>query len=116
MVGVLFGRCSVVGFPFGRWSVVNFWFGRWSMFCIFTGRWSVFIFENGQWSVVCGRWLVGGRWFCTTPPIETCTKLLQIGLVFIQELENQVRIGSAIWYQIGPIIKVIPCGTEPFQS
>ena len=20
-----------------------------------------------RWSVVCGRWLVGGRWFCTTP-------------------------------------------------
>ena len=31
MVGVLFGRWSVVDLPFGRWSVVNFWFGRWSV-------------------------------------------------------------------------------------
>ena len=81
MVGVLFGRWSVVGLPFGRWSVVIFglvgdrWFygrcGRWSVFCIFTGQWSVFIFEKvggrclnqymvgGQWSVV-GGWSVGG--------------------------------------------------------
>ena len=31
MVGVLFGRWSVLDLPFGRWSVVNFWFGRWSV-------------------------------------------------------------------------------------
>ena len=69
MVGVLFGRWSVVGFPFGRWSVVNFWFVRWSvvfivgagggrlvmwsMFCIFTGQWSLLFLGmvDGRWSV-----------------------------------------------------------------
>ena len=24
-----------------------------------------------QWSMVCGQWLVGGQWFCTTPIIDT---------------------------------------------
>ena len=28
---------------------------------------------------------------------------------------DPVRIGSAIWYQMGPLMKVILCGTVPFQ-
>ena len=59
MVGVLFGRWSVVGFPFGRWSVVNFWFGRWFL-------WSVLVLVGGRCFnqyMVGGRWLmVGGLW------------------------------------------------------
>ena len=61
MVGVLFGRWSVVGLPFGWWSVVNFWFGRWSMvFMVGAGgdRWSVSNVVGGQ----CFAFLlVGGR-------------------------------------------------------
>ena len=53
MVGVLFGRWSVVGLPFGQWSVVKFWFGRWSVvFMVGAG--------GGRWSVFCTL-LVGGR-------------------------------------------------------
>ena len=45
MVGVLFGRWSMVGFPFGR-SVVNGEFLVWSVVGGFYGR--------------CGRWSVVG--------------------------------------------------------
>ena len=29
---------------------------------------------DGRWCVVCGQWLVGGRWFCTTPKIKGSMK------------------------------------------
>ena len=45
----------------------------------------------------------------------TGTKLVRIGLVFTWDLMDPVRIGSAIWYQIGPLMKVILCGTVTFQ-
>ena len=35
--------------------------------------------------------------------------------VFTRDLLDPVRIGSAIWYQVDPLIKVIPYGTVPFQ-
>ena len=28
------------------------------------------VMVDGLWSVVCGRWLVDGRWFCTTPLLD----------------------------------------------
>ena len=46
------------------WSVVGFYFSEWSVVGVLISIWSV---VGGSWSVVCGRWLVGGRWFCTTP-------------------------------------------------
>ena len=45
----------------------------------------------------------------------TSTKFLQISLVFKRDLVDLVRIGSAIWYQMSPLIKVMLCGTIPFQ-
>ena len=75
MVGVLFGRWSVVRLPFGWWSVVNFWFGRWSVvFMVGAGggrlvMWSVvgvlhfyWSMVGGSWLVICGLWSVAGRW------------------------------------------------------
>ena len=47
-------------------------------------------------------------------PFGTCTKLVQISLVFSRDLADPVRIGSAIWYQMGQL-KVILCGTVPFH-
>ena len=38
-----------------------------------------------------------------------------ISLVFTRDLVDPVRIGSAIRYQIGLLMKVILCGTLPFQ-
>ena len=53
---------------------------------------------------------------CTEPdPFGTGTKLLPISLVYTRDMVDLVRIGSAIWYQMGPLMKVIPCGTVPFQ-
>ena len=46
-------------------------------------------------------------------PFGTSTKLIQIGLVFTQDLVDPVHIGSAISYQME--MKVILCGTGPFQ-
>ena len=48
-------------------------------------------------------------------PFGTGTKLARINLVFTQDLVDPVRIGSAIWYQMGPLMKVILCGILPFQ-
>ena len=48
-------------------------------------------------------------------PFITGTKLVWISLVFTRDLEDSVRIGSAIWYQMGPIMKLILCGTGPFH-
>ena len=41
-------------------------------------------------------------------PFGTGTKLVRISLVLTQDLVDPVRIGSAIWYQMGPLMKVIP--------
>ena len=49
-------------------------------------------------------------------PFGTGTKLVWVSLVFTRDLVDPVWIGAAIWYQIGLLIKVIPCGTVPFQS
>ena len=48
-------------------------------------------------------------------PFGTSTKLVRISLVFIRDLVDPVPIGSAIWYQMGLLRKVILCGTAPFQ-
>ena len=45
----------------------------------------------------------------------TGTKLVRVNLVFTRDLVNPVRIGSAIWYQIGPLTEVIPYGTVSLQ-
>ena len=44
-------------------------------------------------------------------PFRTGTNLVWISLVFTQDLVDPVRIGSAIWYQMGPLIRVIRYGT-----
>ena len=82
MVGVLFGRWSVVGFPFGWWSVVVGEFLVWSVVGGFYGgagsgrlvMWSVVGVLHFYWSVVgflflrmvggrcLNRYMVGGRW------------------------------------------------------
>ena len=43
----------------------------------------------------------------------TGTKFARISLVFTRDLVDPVRIGSTIWYQMGPVVKVILCGTVP---
>ena len=48
-------------------------------------------------------------------PFGTNTESVQISPVFTQDQVDPVRIGSAIWYQIGPLMKVIPYRTVPFQ-
>ena len=48
-------------------------------------------------------------------PFGTGTKLVRISPVFTRDLVDPVRIGSDISYQIGPLMKVILCGTLPFQ-
>ena len=45
----------------------------------------------------------------------TGTKLARIRLVFTRDMVDPVRIGSPIWHQMGPLMKVISCGTVPFQ-
>ena len=48
-------------------------------------------------------------------PLGTGTKLVRICLVFTRDLVDPVWVGSAIWYQIGPLMNVIQYGTVPFQ-
>ena len=48
-------------------------------------------------------------------PLGTGTKLVRINLVFTRDLVDPVRIGSAMWYHMGALMKVIPYGTVPFQ-
>ena len=48
-------------------------------------------------------------------PFETVTKLVPISLMFTQDLVDPVWFGFAIWYQMGPLMKVILYGTVPFQ-
>ena len=45
----------------------------------------------------------------------TGTKLVRISFVFTQDLVDTVRIGYAILYQMDPLMKMILCGTVPFQ-
>ena len=45
----------------------------------------------------------------------TGTKLVRVGLVYTGDIVDLVRIGSAIWYQMGLHMKVILCGTVSFQ-
>ena len=56
-----------------------------------------------------------GSVYAGSDPFGTGTKLVRINLVFTRDLVDPVRIGSAIWYQMGLLMKVILCGTEPFQ-
>ena len=48
-------------------------------------------------------------------PLGTGRKLLRISLLFRWDLLNLVRIRSALWYQIGPLVKVILHETVLFQ-
>ena len=70
--------------------------------------------KTGTW-----EWLdlheVEGRLYTGTDPFGTDTKLVRISLGFTRDLVDPIRIGSAIWYQMGPLMKVIPYGTVPFQ-
>ena len=63
------GRRPVVGYAYGRWSVSVSVGGRCFMFLMvgFFRQWSVVGVLSSIWSVAQGRWLVGGRWYCTTP-------------------------------------------------
>ena len=45
----------------------------------------------------------------------TGTILVSVSLMFTRDLVDLVRVGSAIWYQMGPLMKVISYGTVPFQ-
>ena len=57
--------------------------------------------------------VVYGRVYTGPDPFGTGTKLVRISLLYTRDL---VRIGSAIWYQMGPLMEVILCGTTvPFQ-
>ena len=56
-----------------------------------------------------------GSVYTRSDPFGTGTKLVRISLVFTRDLADPVWIGSAIWYQMGPIMKLIPYGTVPFQ-
>ena len=55
-----------------------------------------------------------GNVYTGPDPSGASTKLVPISLVFARDLVDPVRIGSAIWYQMGPFM-VILCGTVPFQ-
>ena len=48
-------------------------------------------------------------------PFGTDTKLVRINLVFTREQVDSVWFGSAIWYQMGPLMTVILYGTIPFS-
>ena len=54
---------------------------------------------------------VKGSVYTGTDPFGTGTKLVRKSLVFARDLADPVRIGSAIWYQMGPLMKVILRGT-----
>ena len=55
-----------------------------------------------------------GSVYTEPDPFGTSTKLVRISLVFTWDLVDPVRIGSAIWHQMGPLMKVISYGTVPF--
>ena len=47
-------------------------------------------------------------------PFGTSMKLVRISLVFTWDLVDPVWIGSAVWYQMGPLMKVIPLWSRTF--
>ena len=59
--------------------------------------------------------LLLGSVYTGPDPFGTDRKLVRVSLVFTQDLVDPARIVSAIWYQIDPLMKVIPYGTVPFQ-
>ena len=48
-------------------------------------------------------------------PIGTSMKLVWVSLVFTWDPVDPVWIRSALWYQMGPLMKVIPYGTILFK-
>ena len=42
-------------------------------------------------------------------------KLVLVSLMFTWDQVDPVWIRSALWYQIGPLMKVIPCGPKLFK-
>ena len=48
-------------------------------------------------------------------PFGTGAKLARISVVLTRDLVDPVHSGSAIWYQMGPLTKVIPYRTIPFK-
>ena len=56
-----------------------------------------------------------GSIYTRPDPFGTGTKLVRIRFVFTRDLVDPVRIRSAIWYQLDPLMKVILCGTIPFH-
>ena len=48
-------------------------------------------------------------------PFGTSTKLVRRSLAFTRDLVDPVLIGFDICYQMGPLMKVILCGTVRFQ-
>ena len=64
---------------------------------------------------VLKKWSFLGSVYTGPDPFGTGTRLLGISLVFTWNLEDPVRIGSAIWYQMGTLMKVLLCGTISFH-
>ena len=48
-------------------------------------------------------------------PFGTSMKLVLVSLMFTSDQVDPVWIRSALWYQIGPLMKVIPYGTILFK-
>ena len=48
-------------------------------------------------------------------PFGTGRKLVRISFVFTRDSVDPVRIRSAIWYKMGPLMKVIQYGNVPFE-
>ena len=59
--------------------------------------------------------LILGSVYTRPDPFGTDTTLVWISLVFTRDLVDPLRIGSAIWYQMVPVMKVVLYGTVPFQ-
>ena len=59
----------MVGAGGGRWSCFAFLLvgGRFLFLRMVSGRCLNQYMVGGRWLMVGGLWLVGGRWFCTTP-------------------------------------------------
>ena len=69
LVGGFWSVFHLVGGEFLVWSVVGGFYGR-------CWRWSVSNVVGARWLMVGGLWLVGGRWFCTTPITDTLNRVL----------------------------------------
>ena len=72
-----------------------------SLFCIFHAL-------SFELNLFFDRTCPLGSVYTVPDPFGTGTKLVRISLVFTRDLMDPVRIGSAIWYQMGPLMKVIP--------